>query len=219
MRRGPHLENQVKGVWSLGKIILLFTFFIMSTTACDSMPVGSPIPQFSLIEVLTGQRVTPMEIQASFAKGVLVIFLCRHCPYVKHLQKELIEMAHRFMPLGVGFVGICSNDALTYPEDAPDSLKEMVQQEQIPFPILFDETQEVAKSFSATCTPDFYLFNDKLQLAYHGRFDASTPKNGISITGSDLTLALQAVCRGESVPEPFPLSLGCSIKWKIEKEK
>jgi peroxiredoxin len=191
----------------------------MSTTALDSMPVGRPIPPFSLLEVLTGQQVTPTDLQASFAKGILVIFLCRHCLYVKHLQKELIEMAHRFMPLGIGFVGICSNDATTYPEDAPDSLREMVQQERIPFPILFDETQEVAQSFTATCTPDFFLFNDELQLAYHGRFDASTPKNGIPITGSDLNLALEAVCRGEKVPEPFPLSLGCSIKWKIQQEE
>ena len=191
----------------------------MSITALDSMPLGTLIPSFSLSNVVTGHCVTPTEVVSSFPKGLLVIFLCRHCPYVKHLQESLVNMANEFMAQGVGFIGICSNDAVSYPQDGPDSLKEMVQQEQIPFPILFDETQLVAKSFSATCTPDFFLFNENLQLAYHGRFDASTPKNGISVTGNDLRRAIEALCLGKTVPEPFPLSLGCSIKWKIQKEE
>lgn len=186
----------------------------MATTALDSMPVGTMAPPFELLNVLTGKKITFSEIATLFSKGVLVIFLCRHCPYVKHLQTGLIRLARDFMPQGIGFIGICSNDAITYPEDAPESLKEMVEEEDIPFPILFDETQEIAKAFLASCTPDFFLFDSASRLAYHGRFDASTPKNGISLTGADLRLALEAVCRGEAVPEPFPLSLGCSIKWK-----
>jgi peroxiredoxin len=186
----------------------------MSTTALDSMPVGTLAPHFELPDVLTGKKTTFHEIATQFPKGVLVIFLCRHCPYVKHLETALIDLAKKFMPQEIGFVGICSNDASTYPEDSPESLKEMVKELGIPFPILFDETQEVAKNFSASCTPDFFLFNHASQLAYHGRFDASTPKNGISLTGDDLRLALEAVCLGKAVPEPFLLSLGCSIKWK-----
>ena len=186
----------------------------MSITALDSMPVGTASPHFELPDVLTGEKTTFHEIAAQFPKGVLVIFLCRHCPYVKHLQTALIDLAKKFMPQGIGFIGICSNDAITYPEDAPESLKEMVKELTIPFPILSDTTQEAAKAFSASCTPDFFLFNNASRLAYHGRFDASTPKNGIPLTGDDLRLALETVCRGEAVPEPFPLSLGCSIKWK-----
>ncbi|MFZ4116502.1 MAG: thioredoxin family protein [Chthoniobacterales bacterium] len=188
----------------------------MSTNALDSIPVGTQIPRFSLSDVLTRHKVTPEEMIASFPKGLLVIFLCRHCPYVKHLQGALVSMAREFLPQRIGFIGISSNDIITYPEDAPESLKEMVQEEQIPFPILFDATQEVAKAFSAVCTPDFFLFDAKLNLAYHGRFDASTPKNGIPVTGADLRLALEATARGETLPEPFHLSLGCSIKWKPE---
>ena len=186
----------------------------MSTTALDSMPVGTVAPHVELPDVLTGKRTTFHNIATQFPKGVLVIFLCRHCPYVKHLQTALLDLAKKFMPQGIGFIGICSNDATAYPEDAPESLKEMVEELGIPFPILFDETQEVAKAFLASCTPDFFLFNNATRLAYHGRFDSSTPKNGMPLTGDDLRLALETVCLGKAVSEPFPLSLGCSIKWK-----
>ena len=189
----------------------------MATTALDSMPVGTAAPHFELPDVFTGKKVTLQEVATQFPKGILVIFLCRHCPYVKHLQEELTNLAKIFMPEGMGFIGICSNDAVTYPEDAPASLKEMVEELAIPFPILADETQDVARAFTASCTPDFFLFDKDSRLAYHGRMDASTPKNGISVTGDDLRSALECVSRGETVAEPFPLALGCSIKWKEER--
>ena len=186
----------------------------MATTALDSMPVGTSVPSFELPDVLTGEKVTVFELKKNFSKGLLVIFLCRHCPYVKHLRGELNILAKAFMPQGIGFVGISANNPSDYPEDAPERLREMVVEENISFPILFDETQEVAKAFTASCTPDFFLFNGKFYLDYHGRFDASTPKNGIPLTGADLRSALEAVCLGEAIAQPFPLALGCSIKWK-----
>ena len=193
----------------------------MATTALDSMPVGALAPNFELPDVLTGGIVTLVDAGKIFPKGVAVVFLCRHCPYVKHLRVALNELAREFMLRGIGFVGISANDPSDYPEDAPEGLREMVMEEHICFPILFDETQEAAKAFTASCTPDFFLFKKtagELRLAYHGRFDASTPKNGVPITGADLRNALEAVCRGEALAEPFPLSLGCSIKWKNEGE-
>jgi len=186
----------------------------MSITALDSMAVGTLIPTFSLPNVLTGEYVSSAELRASFPKGILIIFLCRHCPYVKHIQAELIHLAHDFMPQGIGFIGICSNDATTYPEDAPASLKEMVEKDQIPFPLLFDESQEVARKFSACCTPDFFLFNSSSRLAYHGRFDGSTPKNKVVLSGDELHSALETLSRGGIPKEPFYPSIGCSIKWK-----
>ena len=186
----------------------------MSTTATDSIALGTSFPQFSLLDVLTGTHVTSDKLTATCSKGILVIFLCRHCPYVQHVQPELIDLASCFMPQGIAFLGICSKDAITYPEDAPPSLREMIIKEHIPFPILYDETQEVAKMFSATCTPDFFLFNSSSQLTYHARFDASTPRNNVPVSGDDLRCALEAVVRGEAVRASSYPSIGCSIKWK-----
>ena len=186
----------------------------MATTALDSMPVGTVAPAMELPDVVTKKKVRLTEMVKDFPKGILVIFLCRHCHYVQHVREELKRLAAVFMPQGIGFLGISANDPSLYPEDAPEGLQEMVLEHEIPFPIVFDETQEVAKAFTASCTPDFFLFNAALRLAYHGRLDASSPKNGLPLTGEDLRAALEAVCRGEVVAEPFSPSLGCSIKWK-----
>lgn len=144
-----------------------------------------------------------------------MIILCRHCPYVEHVLEELKKIASVFTPRGIGFVGVSANDPVQYPEDAPEGLCEMVEEKKLPFPILFDETQEFVKALRAVCTPDFFLFDKNLSLAYHGRLDASTPKNGVPVTGVDLRAALESVCRGEALEEHVPQSLGCSIKWKI----
>src|SRR3990167_1468442 len=190
----------------------------MATTAVDSMPEGTPAPNFSLPDVLTGKDVTLAGMAKQFPKGIVVIFLCRHCPYVQHVREELQKLAVAFMPKGIGFVGISANDPTDYPEDAPEGLREMVVEHAIPFPLLFDETQAVAKAFAASCTPDFFLFDGVLRLAYHGRFDASSPKNGLPVTGADLRAACEAVGCGEIVAQPHASSLGCSIKWKKEEE-
>ena len=185
----------------------------MSTSALDSMPLGKAMPHFELEEVVAQKKVSSVTLKEIFPKAIVIIFLCNHCPYVKHLLKGIVDMAEAFLPQGIGFVGISANDPTDYPEDGPEGLREMVVAHEIPFPILFDETQEVARSFEATCTPDFFIFDDSSRLAYHGRFDGSTHKNGMAVTGEDLKQALQAVLRGVP-PRLSPLSLGCSIKWK-----
>jgi peroxiredoxin len=185
----------------------------MSTVALDSMPLGKLIPHFELEEVVSRKKVSSVALKEMFPKGIVVIFLCRHCPYVKHLLEGIIDMAEAFLPQGIGFVGISANDPTDYPDDGPEGLREMAMAHEIPFPILFDETQEVARSFEATCTPDFFAFDASFRLAYHGRFDGSTHKNGIALTGEDLREALQAILQGVS-PRLASLSLGCSIKWK-----
>ena len=186
----------------------------MATTALDSMLPGTVAPIMELSDVVTGKKMILTEMVKDFPKGILVIFLCRHCPYVKHIHQEMKRLAVTFMPQGIGFLGISANDPADYPEDAPAGLREMALEQGFPFPIVFDETQEVAKAFTASCTPDFFLFDHELRLAYHGRLDASSPKNGIPLTGEDLCAALEKVVHEERVPEPFFPSLGCSIKWK-----
>ena len=186
----------------------------MSTTALDSMPLGKLMPHFELEEVVAQKKVSSATLKEIFPKGIVIIFLCNHCPYVKHLLEGIVDTAEAFLPQGIGFVGISANDPTDYPEDGIEGLREMVVAHEIPFPILFDETQEVARAFEAMCTPDFFIFDALSRLVYHGRFDGSTYKNGVPVTGEDLKQALQAVLKG-GVPSCSSLpSLGCSIKWK-----
>lgn len=183
----------------------------MATIATHSMPLGHALPSFALPDVVKGNLVSDQDNKG--AKALLVIFLCRHCPYVVHVREELLRLAREYQPRGAVFLGISSNDAEQYPEDAPEMLREMALEHQFPFPILFDKSQEVARAFTAACTPDFFLFDANSQLAYRGRLDDSTPGNGLPVTGKDLSAALDAVLAAKPVPgEQFP-SMGCSIKW------
>ncbi|MCX6957684.1 MAG: thioredoxin family protein [Verrucomicrobiae bacterium] len=187
----------------------------MSTSALDSMPLGKVMPCFKLVDVVTQENFSSAAFQEKFPNGSVIIFLCNHCPYVKHLLEGISDMAEAFLPQGIGFVGISANDPTDYPYDGPEGLREMAAAHEIPFPILFDETQEVARAFEVICTPDFFVFDADTKLFYHGRFDGSTHKNGIPMTGEDLKEALEAVLKG-GVPSCSSLpSLGCSIKWKL----
>jgi peroxiredoxin len=186
---------------------------IMAASSTDSMAPGTPAPEFNLPDVVSG-RLRSLEELAG-PSGTLVIFLCAHCPYVVHVRKKLAELAERYFPLGVTTLGISSNDAIAYPEDAPEKLRKMVQESALPFPVLYDESQQVAAAYTAACTPDFFLFDATRRLAYRGRLDASSPRNGQPLTGDDLEKALTAVVEGSSVPTPWPPALGCSIKWRI----
>jgi len=178
----------------------------------DTMPAGTPAPAFALPDVSTGKSLTFSELAGS--KGTLVVFLCGHCPYVVHIKAKLLELAEHYRPLGIATLAISANDPVAYPADAPEKLRLMVEEDGIPFPVLFDATQEVARSYTAACTPDFFLFDANKKLAYRGRLDASSPKNGLPLTGEDLGSALKAVATGNKVSEPWPPALGCSIKWK-----
>jgi len=181
----------------------------MATEALNSTPLGSNAPNFSLPDVVTGNMVSLPAAQAT-----LVMFICRHCPYVVHVRDEILRLANEFQARGAAFVGICSNDARKYPDDAPEKLREMAVEHHFSFPILYDETQKVARAYDAQCTPDFFLYDAEQNLAYRGRLDDSTPGNGRPVTGRDLRAALEAVLAGEAPPADQRSSLGCSIKWK-----
>ena len=178
----------------------------------DTMPGGTPAPAFTLPDVTTGKLLTLEEVAGS--NGTLVVFLCAHCPYVVHVREKLVELAGEFALRGINTVGISSNDVAAYPDDAPDKLREMAASSGISFPMLYDETQDVARAYTAVCTPDFFLFDAQRRLAYRGRLDASSPRNGQPLTGSDLREALASVAAEAPVAKPWPPALGCSIKWK-----
>ncbi|MCK9590215.1 MAG: thioredoxin family protein [Terrimicrobiaceae bacterium] len=182
----------------------------MAATASSLIPAGTPLPPFSLKDVVWGRGYRP----ESFAKasGLLVAFICRHCPYVVHMRGELVKIASDFSPRGLQAVAICSNDAEAYPEDAPPKLREMA--ERFPFPLLYDETQEVAGAFGAACTPDLFLYDSRGGLFYRGRLDDSSPGNGKPVTGIDLRRAIQSLLDGASPPAVQHPGIGCSIKWK-----
>ena len=174
--------------------------------------LGTKAPDFSLPRVTDGTLVSRSEFENG--KGLLVVFLSRHCPFVTHIQARLTEVGNEYRNRGIGVVAICANDAERYPEDGPESLNEMVRELGIEFPVLFDETQEVARAYSAACTPDFFLFDARMELVYRGQFDSSRPSKDTPVTGEDLTAAMDAVLAGEPVPGPQVPSMGCSIKWK-----
>ena len=182
----------------------------MPTIATDPMPPGTSAPDFSLPDVVGGGDVSLADFAGKPA--LLVMFICAHCPYVVHVRGELVKLAGEFPD--VAFVAISSNDAVRYPDDGPEGLRAMAVECEFPFPMLFDETQEVARSYQAECTPDFFLFDSARKLAYRGRLDDSTPGNGKPLTGADLRAALGAVITGAPASQPQMPSLGCSIKWK-----
>ena len=184
----------------------------MATVSTNSMAAGTQAPSFSLPDVCTGKVLTLEQLAGP--KGTLIVFLCGHCPYVVHVREKLKTLTDEFGSRGISTIGISSNDAVAYPEDAPEKLCEMTAESGFSFPILYDQSQEVALSYTAACTPDFFLFDASRKLAYRGRLDASSPRNGIPLTGEDLRNALEEVSVGTSPAEPWPPALGCSIKWK-----
>jgi peroxiredoxin len=184
----------------------------MAVESSMTLAPGSALPDFCLPDVVTGALVRREDFSATGA--LLIIFLCRHCPYVVHVLDELRQIVREFQPQGLVALGISANDPVQYPDDAPEQLARMVEEENLPFPVLFDESQNVARVFSAVCTPDFFLFDGAQKLFYRGRMDDSTPGNGRPVTGADLRGALKALLAGESAPAVQEPSRGCSIKWK-----
>lgn len=176
------------------------------------LALGTQAPEFSLPDVVKGS-INDLRSVAG-AKGLLVTFICRHCPFVKHVEKDLAKLARDYEGKGIGIVAISSNDAANYPDDAPPSLAEQAKELGFSFPYLYDETQDVAHAFDATCTPDFFLFDAELKLVYRGQFDDSRPGNSVPITGKDLRSAMNAVLAGEPIHPVQKPSLGCNIKWK-----
>ncbi|HUX66005.1 MAG TPA: thioredoxin family protein [Terriglobales bacterium] len=183
----------------------------MSATPSKMLPLGTPAPDFALPEVASGRLVRPSDFSA--AQPLLVMFVCRHCPFVVHVQQELARLGRDYQGR-VGMAAISANDAEAYPDDAPASLAAMVAEQGFVFPLLYDESQAAARAYGAACTPDFFLFDTSRRLAYRGQLDDSRPGNGRPVTGHDLRAALDALLAGQAVsPEQRP-SLGCNIKWK-----
>jgi thiol-disulfide isomerase/thioredoxin len=188
----------------------------MVKTASTMLPLGTQAPDFSLINVADGKTVSLQDFEGK--PGLLVMFLCNHCPFVKHLQPALAQFGREYQAKGLGIVAISSNDVATHPEDGPDKMKLEAQAAGYTFPYLFDETQDVAKAYRAACTPDFFLFDKHRALVYRGQFDDSRPGNGKPITGADLRAAVDLVLAGKPVPPEQKPSIGCNIKWKPGRE-
>jgi len=187
----------------------------MVKTASTMKKIGTSAPDFKLMNV-DGRMVGLHDFDQKPA--LLVIFMCNHCPFVKHVAGGLTQLAHDYMPKGVTIVGINSNDAATHPQDSPEQMVHEAEQRGYPFPYLYDETQEVAKAYGAACTPDFFLYDKSRKLVYRGQLDASRPGNNIPITGADLRAALDTVIAGRSPPEKQTPSIGCNIKWRAGNE-
>lgn len=183
----------------------------MPAVETTSIPLGFEAPFFNLPEPLTGNQFS---IENVDAKATVVMFICNHCPYVKHVIHELVAVAKEYQSQGVQFIAINSNDVENYPEDSPENMSAWARELDFPFPYLFDESQEVAKAYDAACTPDFSIFDAQKRCVYRGRLDDSSPGNGNPLTGADLRGALDALLSGDEVPAEQHPSIGCSIKWK-----
>ena len=175
-------------------------------------PLGKPAPDFSLPDVVSGKMVSRDEVKG--AGGLLVMFLCVHCPFVKHVEQGIARFAGDYAGQGLGIVGISSNDAVAFPDDSPDGMRAQAKRLGFTFPYLYDESQQVARTYDAACTPDFFLYGRDLKLVYRGQFDASRPSLSMPVTGSDLRRAVEALLAGRPPLEEQHASLGCNINWK-----
>lgn len=187
-------------------------------TPSTMLPLGTKAPDFSLPDVVSGQSVSLSDFKDK--KALLIMFICRHCPYVQYVKGELARLGWDYKDKDIGIIAISSNDASSFPEDAPQSLKEFSQEEGLTFPLCYDETQGVAKAYTAACTPDFFLFNEERKLVYRGQLDDSRPgKFWVKPSGYDLLAAIDAVLMGKPVNPKQKPSTGCNIKWKKGNEQ
>jgi len=183
----------------------------MVRTPSTMLPLGTRAPDFHLPNV-DGRMVD--FAAAAGPRGTVVMFICNHCPFVKHVADQLAVLGRDSLPRGVGVVAISANDVAAHPADSPEQMVREAEERGYPFPYLYDDSQEVAKAYHAACTPDFYLFDADRRLVYRGQLDASRPGNGLPVTGADLRAAIDALLAGGPVPEPQTPSIGCNIKWK-----
>jgi peroxiredoxin len=184
----------------------------MSLTESTMLELGTIAPDFALTDVVTGKTVRRDDFRGK--KGLLVLFICAHCPYVKHIEKSLGKLGADYAGKPVGIVAISANDATTHPADSPAGLKQQAKENGFGFPYLYDESQDVAHAYKAACTPDPYLFDSNFRLVYRGQYDSSRPGNGIPVTGKDLRAAIDLVLASKPVPADQKPSIGCNIKWK-----
>ncbi|NRB83583.1 MAG: thioredoxin family protein [Winogradskyella sp.] len=184
----------------------------MALTPSNMLPLGTSAPDFNLIDTKDDQIKSLNNLKG--AQGTLVMFICNHCPFVIHVNQQLVQLANDYSLKGINCIAISSNDVVNYPQDGPDKMKVHAKENLYPFPYLYDETQDVAKAYDAACTPDFFLFDQDLKLVYAGQLDGSRPGNDIPVTGEDLRAAMDALLRQDTINPNQKPSMGCNIKWK-----
>ena len=184
----------------------------MARTPSSMIALGTKAPEFSLPDTVTGNSISLQQVAGSTA--TVIMFLCNHCPYVKHINQELVALANRYQSRRISFIAISSNDAVHYPEDSPQRMKETAVSLGYPFPYLYDETQDTARAYDAACTPDFFIYDGKMSLVYRGQLDDARPGNDIPVTGKDIRQALDRLIAGQPVSSEQRPSIGCNIKWK-----
>ncbi len=184
----------------------------MSETKSTMNPLGFQAPGFKLLDVVSEKPLSLEDLLSE--KATVIMFICNHCPFVKHVNSQLVNMANDYIPKGVSFIAINSNDVDNYPEDSPEKMRKYAELLHYPFPYLFDETQETAKAYDAACTPDFYIFDGDGICVYRGQLDDSRPGNGKPLTGKDIRSALDNLLTGKEVSKVQKPSIGCNIKWK-----
>lgn len=184
----------------------------MALTESKPLELGLLAPEFTLLDTVSGQQKSLSDLKG--LRGTLVCFICNHCPFVVHVNPQLIQLAKDYQDRGIRFVAISSNDAVIYPQDGPEKMKEVAAELGYSFPYLYDESQAVAKAYDAVCTPDFYLLDNNCRLVYHGQLDDARPGNELPLTGKDMRLAMDKLLQGESPLKLQKPSIGCSIKWK-----
>lgn len=184
----------------------------MVLTPSNMLPLGTDASDFTLADTISGKIISLKDFHG--CKGLLVMFISRHCPFVQHIKAELANIGHDYCDKNLGIVAIASNDIINYPDDSPTNLKLMAEEEGFNFPICYDETQAVAKAYQAACTPDFYLFDEDLKLVYRGQLDDSRPSLNIPVTGKDLRTAIEALLKNQPINIEQKPSVGCNIKWK-----
>ena len=182
----------------------------MALTESTMLPLGTKAPNFHIKDTVSGNYYSLDDLKSE--KATVIMFICNHCPFVIHVNPELVRMANEYKSKGVSFIAISSNNVETHPEDSPDKMSIVAKVLRFPFPYLYDKRQEVAKAYDAACTPDFYVFDGNLKLAYRGRLDDSRPGNDTPLTGTDLRSAIDGVLEGTSIENQYP-SMGCNIKW------
>jgi thiol-disulfide isomerase/thioredoxin len=184
----------------------------MARTPSTMVALRTAAPDFSLPDTVSGKNFTLENVKGKLA--TVIMFICNHCPFVKHVNPELVKLANDYKNRGIGFVAISANDVINHPDDSPELMAKVANQLKYPFPYLYDESQEVAKAYDAACTPDFFIYDKALRLVYRGQLDDSRPGNEIALTGKDIRNALDCILNEQPVPEQQRPSIGCNIKWK-----
>jgi len=184
----------------------------MALTKSNEFTIGKKAPDFTLLNTLNNTLLSLNESKGE--KGTVLMFICNHCPFVIHVNTELIQMANEYQAKGISFIAISSNEIENYPQDGPEQMSQVAEKLKYPFPYLFDETQEVAKAYDAACTPDFYVFDEDLKAVYHGQLDDARPGNGKPVTGKDIRTAMDHLLKNKAVVENQKPSVGCGIKWR-----